>query len=211
MAYSESLWLYAALVFGIIVVPGMDMLYVLTNALTGGRPAGMSATGGIMLGGVFHTLFGVTGIALILKTAPTLFSAMLLAGGLYMAWIGVSLLRSSITVDTLGRMRRRSLPTAFRQGFVTSVLNPKAYLFVIAVMPQVVRPEFGPLWRQALAIGFVTVTMQLAVYGGLAFAAGQSRDFLTSRPNWTIAIGRIAGGLFIAAAVWTAWHALAAA
>ena len=58
MTYSDALWIYLVLLFGIIVVPGMDMLFVLANALTGGRRAGMAATGGIMVGGVAHTLSG---------------------------------------------------------------------------------------------------------------------------------------------------------
>src|SRR5215475_11561517 len=51
MSYAENLWLYFLLLFGIIIVPGMDMLFVLANALTGGRGAGLAATAGIMLGG----------------------------------------------------------------------------------------------------------------------------------------------------------------
>ena len=44
MSYTENIWLFFVLLLGIILVPGMDMLYVLTNALTGGRRAGLSAT-----------------------------------------------------------------------------------------------------------------------------------------------------------------------
>ena len=51
MTYAENLWLFFLLLFGIIIVPGMDMLFVLANALTRGRAAGLSATAGIMIGG----------------------------------------------------------------------------------------------------------------------------------------------------------------
>ena len=51
LAYLEHLWLYFVLLVGIVVVPGMDMMFVLANALTGGRRAGLAATAGIMLGG----------------------------------------------------------------------------------------------------------------------------------------------------------------
>ena len=40
MGYSEALWIYLVLLFGIIVVPGMDMFFVIANALTGGRRPG---------------------------------------------------------------------------------------------------------------------------------------------------------------------------
>ena len=206
MSYVESLWLYTVLVFGIIIVPGMDMLFVVTNALTGGRQVGLAATSGIMLGGAAHTLFGAAGVAIVLQYAPSLFTVMLFAGAAYMAWIGATLLKSAIRIDGVDTRWRRSPWTAFRQGLVTCLINPKAYLFVISVFPQFIKPHYGPLWRQALAIGAITVLMQLAVYGSLALAAGRSRDFLLARPQVTIAIGRAAGVLFVAVAILTAWQ-----
>ena len=108
MSYSQSLWLYTVLVGGIIIVPGMDMLFVVTNALTGGRQAGLAATSGIMLGGAAHTLFGAAGVAVILEYAPWLFTVMLFAGALYMGWIGITLLKSTIRIDGVDKSWRRS-------------------------------------------------------------------------------------------------------
>ena len=103
MTYTENIWLYTALLFGIIIVPGMDSLFVLANSLTGGRKLGLAAVAGIMLGGVFHTVFGAVGVGVILKLAPRLFTVMLVAGAGYMAWIGYTLVKSSIRVDAVGK------------------------------------------------------------------------------------------------------------
>jgi threonine/homoserine/homoserine lactone efflux protein len=206
MTYSDALWIYLVLVFGIIVVPGMDMLFVLANALTGGRRAGFAATGGIMAGGVAHTIFGATAVGVLTRLSPGLLSALVLVGATYMAWIGITLMRTAITVDAVGRANARSQSVAFRQGLVTCLLNPKAYLFTFSVFPQFIRQEYGPVWSQALVIGLITVLMQLTIYGGLALAAGRSRDFLVASPQITIWIGRGAGLLFLVVAVFTAWH-----
>lgn len=203
MTYSANLWLFLTLLFGIIIVPGMDMLFVLTNSLTGGRRAGLAATAGIMAGGAVHTIFGAVGVALLARLAPAFFTALLYAGAAYMAWIGLTLLRSSIAVETVGAAHTRSLSTAFRQGALTCLLNPKAYLFVLAVYPQFLLPQYGAIWLQALIMGAMTVAMQLAIYGGLAFAAGRSRAFLVSSPRATMLIGRGAGLLFILVAAAT--------
>jgi threonine/homoserine/homoserine lactone efflux protein len=206
MSYSENLWLFLILLIGIIAVPGMDMFFVLTNALTGGRRAGLAATGGIMAGGAVHTLFGALGVGLIAATLPGFFTVLLFAGAAYMAWIGLTLLRSSITVDSIKGAASRSRLVAFRQGAITCLLNPKAYLFVMAVYPQFLKPAYGSLWPQALAMGAMTLLIQFAIYGGLALAAGRSRSFLTSSPRSTMLIGRGAGAIFIAVAALTAWH-----
>ncbi|MBZ6074949.1 LysE family translocator [Microvirga puerhi] len=208
MTYTANLWLFVTLLFGIIVIPGMDMLFVLANALTGGKRAGLAATAGIMTGGAAHTVFGAVGVTLLAQLVPTVFAALLYAGAAYMVWIGLTLMRSSITVGTIGEARGRSLWRAFRQGAITCLLNPKAYLFTLAVYPQFLLPQYGAIWLQALVMGVLTVLMQLTVYGGLAVAAGRSRTFLTSSPRTTIMIGRAAGLLFILVALATVWRAI---
>lgn len=204
MSYSANLWLFLTLLFGIIIVPGMDMMFVLANALTGGRRAGLASTAGIMTGGAAHTVFGAVGVSLISKMSPQIFTALLYAGATYMMWIGITLLRSSIAVDSVETAKTRSLWVAFRQGALTCLLNPKAYLFVLAVYPQFLLPLYGPIWLQALVMGGMTVLMQFAIYGGLAVAAGRSREFLISNPRTIKLIGRSAGALFIVVAIATA-------
>jgi threonine/homoserine/homoserine lactone efflux protein len=210
MLYVVNLWLFTLLVVGIVIVPGMDMLFVLTSALTGGRQTGLAATAGIMTGGVYHTVLGTVGIAMLLRLAPSAFTVLLLAGAAYMTWIGVTLLKSSIVLGKIGDAPRRSSWVVFRQGLVTCVLNPKAYVFVLSVYPQFVQRQFGAIWLQTLIFGAITVLTQLAVYGGLALAASQSRQVLSSSPRATALIGRGAGLLFVVAGPLTAWHGWAA-
>jgi threonine/homoserine/homoserine lactone efflux protein len=205
MAYSENLWLFFILLFGIIIVPGMDMLFVLANALTGGRSAGLAATAGIMLGGAVHAFNGALGIGILARFLPWLFNPLLVVGALYMGWIGVTLMRSSITVGgTLAGSH--SSWRAFRQGAVTCLINPKAYLFMLAVYPQFLKPAYGPIWIQGIIMGFMTIGVQLAVYGTLAVTAGRSRQLLVSNPAMTALAGRIAGALLVIVAALGLWH-----
>lgn len=206
MTYSENLWLFFLLVSGIIVVPGMDMVFVLASSLSGGRKAGLSATLGIMAGGLVHTLYAALGVGMLLHFAPGLFNALLVIGAAYVAVIGWQLFRSSIVVDAVDSIDRRGLLTRFRQGALTSLMNPKAYLFMLAVFPQFLRPEFGPLWRQALVMLLLIWVTQLAVYGGLALVAARSRDALVGSPAATRFIGRAAGVLLVVIAVFTVWR-----
>ena len=206
MSYTENLWIFSALLFGIIIVPGMDMLFVMTNALTGGRRAGFAAVFGIMQGGMVHTLTGTLGVSVLAFAMPWIRDPLILIGAFYMAWIGYGLIRSTITVDAVDTVGARPLPVIFRQGLVTCLLNPKAYLFIMAVYPQFMKLQYGPLWHQAVVMGLMTLLMQFAVYGAIALAAATSRDFLLTNKAATIYTGRAAGMLIILAALWTAWQ-----
>jgi len=206
MNYHENLWLFFTLLFGIIIVPGMDMLFVLANSLTGGTKRGLAATGGIMAGGAVHSAYGAAGVGVLVTMLPQLFNLLLFAGVAYMIWIGISLVRSSITVEAVGPGTARSSWRAFRQGAVTCLVNPKAYIFMFAVYPQFLRPEYGPIWRQGLIMGVMTVVTQLAVYGTLAMTAGRSRDLLVANPDVTAFVGRFAGMLLIAVSAFSLWQ-----
>ncbi len=114
MPYSENLWLFFVLLLGIIVVPGMDMVFVLANSLAGGRRQGLAATAGIMAGGLCHGIYAALGVGLVLRLVPGLFNLLLLAGAGYIVWIGWSLLRSSLAIAAIGDLPARSLRVSFR-------------------------------------------------------------------------------------------------
>ena len=210
MTYTENLWLFFTLLFGIIILPGVDMLFVLASSLTGGRRVGLAATSGITAGGVVHSLYGAVGVGLLASLIPVLFTPLLVVGAAYMMWIGVSLMRSSITVDTDEVNASSSVWRAFRRGMLTCLTNPKAYLFMLAIYPQFLKPGYGPIWVQGLIMGLMTAATQLAVYGALALTAGKSRELLVSSSGVTVFIGRAAGCLLVLISALTLWEGLKA-
>lgn len=207
-ATASSLWLYFVLVAGIIVLPGMDMAFVMASALAGGRRAGLAAVGGLVAGGWLHLLMGAVGVGLLLQAAPGLFEALLVAGALYIGWIGLSLLRGATALGEAATARRPALAT-FGRALATCLLNPKAYVFTLAVFPQFLRAGARSLPAQALSMAAITSLTQLAVYGAIALAAAGTRAWLARNPQSERRLGHAVGLLLIAAAAWTAAHGLA--
>lgn len=206
MVQTAHLWLFFVLVFGVVLLPGLDMTYVFASALVGGRQAGLVATAGIVAGGVCHVVVGALGILTVLRLFPAAFNAVLLAGALYIAWIGVSLLRSD---EVLAEPRVHlvgSRLAIFRQGMFTCLLNPKAYLFTLAIFPQFLKPEYGALWLQAVVLWVIIAVTQAAVYGGVALAGDRLRAWLSMRPSASALLARGVGGLLLACALYTAYE-----
>jgi threonine/homoserine/homoserine lactone efflux protein len=202
--HTSHLWLYFLLVAGIIVLPGMDMAYVLASSLVDGRKAGLTAVAGIIAGGMIHIGMSGVGIGLLLMAAPRLFNALLLAGALYVAWIGQSLLRGATALGETGPAASRPLPAVFRRAVMTCLLNPKAYVFMLAVFPQFLRVEYGPVAAQAVVLGAITSLTQGAVYGSVALGAARARAWLRANGRRQVQLGRAVGGLLLAVAAWTA-------
>lgn len=216
MTEFSQLWLFFLILLGVVMLPGVDMAYVLGSALSGGRHNGMIAVTGIMAGGVIHVTVGALGLAALINYLPGAFNVILLAGALYIAWIGISLLRSpSLAQENHSPEKSRfALPSrfaTFRQGAIVSLLNPKAYLFMLAIFPQFLRPEYGALWIQAIVLGVIIAFTQASVYGSIALTAGGLRDWLQRTPAAGVILNRTVGTALVLVAIAAAidgWHGM---
>ncbi len=204
MDQTSPLWLYFVLVAGIIVLPGMDMAFVLGSALTGGRRAGLAAVAGIVCGGILHMVMSAAGISLVLASAPGLFNALLVAGALYVGWIGWTLWRHATAFGEIDAQAARTTSSTFARAVATCLLNPKAYVFMIAVFPQFIRVDAESFVTQAITLSAITALTQTAVYGAIALAAARVRRWLRTSAAAQVRLGRTVAGLLMLAAAWTA-------
>ncbi len=206
MIQTSHLWLFGLMVLGVIVLPGLDMAFVVASALAGGRRAGFAAVAGVVLGGVVHVLMATLGIGIVLRLYPMAFNAMLLVGALYIAWIGGSLWRGAEALGEVSEAPRRSLVQTFWRGALTCLMNPKAYVFMLAIFPQFMRKEYGALGLQAVMMALIITLTQTGVYGSMAWGAGGMQNWLRNNPRSQVQIGRSVGLLLILAAMWTGWQ-----
>lgn len=172
-----QLWIFFILVLGIIALPGSDIAFVIGNTMAGGRSSGVAALSGIVLGGIAHSLMAYLGIGLILQAVPGAFSVMLFLGAAYLAWLGYQLLKAVPGPRSEHSETARSSFSTMGQGIITCLLNPKAYFFMFAIFPQFIQPEKGFLGMQVITLGMIISVVQIAIYGGSAWAMSK----LTSR------------------------------
>jgi threonine/homoserine/homoserine lactone efflux protein len=177
------------------------MAFVLASSVAGGRRAGLAAVAGIMAGGVCHMAMGALGVAIVLRLWPALFNALLLAGAGYVAWIGWSLLRTRAGTGMQLGTAQRSAATTFLRAMLTSLMNPKAYVFMLAVVPQFIHPAAGPVWLQAVALSAITAAIQAGVYGTLALLSGRAGAWLAGRPDQAVVMARLIGALLALSAL----------
>ena len=105
-----------------------------------------------------------------------------------------------------GSWLRRQIPVW--RGPMSCLMNPKAYVFMVAVFPQFVRPDYGPLGVQAVLMGLIIASTQILIYGSFAWGAGGIQQWLRRNPAAQVAIGRGVGVLLMLAALWTGWHGI---
>jgi threonine/homoserine/homoserine lactone efflux protein len=202
---APDLWIYFLAVLAVILLPGMDMAYVMASSLSGGRRGAISSVMGIASGGAIHVVVGATGVAALMVLFPPLFRVMLLLGTLYLLWIGWSIWCSADAGSSNEVMAPATGGAVYWRAVTTCLLNPKAYAFMFALFPAFVRSDTRSLVAQTLALGLITVGTQIVVYGTVATLAVRIRTAIQERQSL---ISRAMGGTLMVTALLTAAQAL---
>lgn len=145
------------------VTPGPDMMFIIASSIKGGAKAGVVATAGIILGVFCHVILAAAGLAVLIAASPVALDVIRYAGAAYLAWLAWTSWSSAEPASN--REGRGDLWRAFRRGFVTNILNVKVILFILAFLPQFIRPDVGPEWHQIIILGVI-----LAIGGFIADA-----------------------------------------
>lgn len=191
-------WLLVTTVFLVAVVaPGPDFVMSVRNSVLHGRKAGIMTALGFAAGVSIHISYCVFGLSAIIAQSLLLFSILKYAGAAYLVFIGIKALRSKglhhVDVKNGARHAKTSL-AAFRDGFLTNLLNPKAILFFFALFTQVVQPH-QPL-SHLLAYAATCMTIMIVWFSAVALFLTQAR-VRNSFLKVSAAIDKACGALFI--------------
>lgn len=141
------------------ISPGPDWAIISRHAFRS-KTAGLWAALGVQSGLFVHMMIAVIGVVAIFSAFPSVFSAVQLAGALYLLYLGISILRQLRQHTGLAEseMALSSRHGTFGQGFIANVLNPKAALFFAGILPQFV-DHTQPVKTQVLVLGVVDIVV----------------------------------------------------
>ena len=197
-----ELWFaFAIASTALLIIPGPTILTVMSYSIAQGRRANIPLVAAVALGDSTALALSLLGLGSLLATSAFWFMVIKWAGGLYLIYLGISLLRAGTSSMELPEsVATESRWKLFINTYLVTALNPKGIIFFVAFLPQFVDPNTATghqLWL--LAITFVVLaTLNATLY---AVFAGSARKVLTSaraqrRFNF------IGGSLLSTAGVW---------
>jgi len=180
-----SQWLpFAAIALGLVLTPGPNMIYLLSRSICQGRKAGLISLAGVALGFVFYMLCAALGITALVMAVPLAYDVLRIAGALYLLWLAWQSLRSGTSPFQLRTLRPDSPRKLFTMGLITNLLNPKAAVLYLSLLPQFIDPSQGNVLAQSLMLGSSQIVISMLVNAAIIFTAGSIAVFLARRPLW---------------------------
>lgn len=170
------------------LMPGPDILYVLTESLATGRKYGMSIACGLVTGLLWHITLTATGAGLLIKTNPILYDIVTYAGVAYLLYLTYGAYHSQPTPPSTIKER---VPDSFEplgrlyvRGITMNVLNPKVTIFFLAFLPSFVTEDSKQPIQEILLLGGVFMLQAMVIFITVAYLADRLRHLIVAEWFW---------------------------
>jgi threonine/homoserine/homoserine lactone efflux protein len=182
------------------LTPGPNMAYLAVLSASKGRRAGFAATLGVALGLLIVGLAAALGLTALIANSRVLYEALRWGGVLYLLWLAYEGWRGDAETSPGAATVGPTDSKYFVRGLVTNLLNPKAGIFFIAVLPTFIA-EGRPLIGQAVSLSVVYVAVATLVHSAIVLLADAARPWLEDERRSTI-VRRAFSVLLVGIAVW---------
>jgi threonine/homoserine/homoserine lactone efflux protein len=173
----------AAVALGMVLTPGPNMMYLASRSVSQGVRAGLVSLSGTFVGFLVYMTMANLGLSAVFVYVPALYIGLKVVGAAYLLYLAYKALRGS-SVFEAKQLPRDSNGKLFRMGLVTNLLNPKAAIMYLALIPQFVDTHAGNVVAQGFALGGVQIAVSITVNACIIGLAGSISTFLAARPTW---------------------------
>ena len=198
MTLTQSLLTFTVAAALLAATPGVDTALVLRALVTNGARRAVQAALGIAAGCLVWGAVVALGLGALLTASTLAFNVVKVVGAAYLIWQGIRLLRrpaASAQVLPATPLQAAPAGSAFWQGFLTNVLNPKVGVFYVTLLPQFVVADV-PAGPYIFALASIHVGLSVLWFFLLIGAARHLQRWL-SRPRVQALMDRVTGGVFV--------------
>lgn len=185
------------------LTPGPNMGYLALVSARRGWSAGLLTVLGVTLGLAAHMVAAAAGLSQLAVAQPVLYQALRWGGVAYLLWLAWDTWRgpgASSEVEDLSLGDWRDV----RRGFLTNVLNPKALIFYVAVLPSFAPPHADSPLRTFLALGGIHLSVSVLIHVTIVALGARAYGWVAKGDRAPQVQAAFALGL-VAVAGWVAW------
>jgi len=172
----EHFGLFVITSLTLIILPGPDILYVLSRGLAGSKKEALAAAAGFAFGNFVHLGLLLLGISAIIQNSPSIYQAIKIAGAFYLLYLAYQIWNATKLIPdelTDNQLAKKTTFTTFHQSFTANLLNPKVITFFISLFPQFVAADHPNKVRATLFLGIVFIIMTWIIFSLVAYGSNQ--------------------------------------
>ena len=198
--------LFVTAAMALILTPGPDTVFVLTQGVSAGKREGVASALGVSTGILVHTTAATLGLAALLRASALAYAAVKYAGAAYLVYLGAKTfwqgneLNFSDTTSG-GDAAESDLRGGYLRGVTVNVLNPKVALFFLAFLPQFVGSggagSGGIPTAEMLALGGTYAVLTALYLGAVGLLSGGVRSAFRARPRLGDGLRWVSGSVLV--------------
>ncbi len=201
---STSLLAFVLTCLVIEITPGPNMAYLAALSLSQGVRAGIAAVAGIAIGLSVYGVAASLGLSAIIDNSAFLYETLRWGGVAYLLWLAWEAWAAEREISPETVDGGINAWTAFWRGLITNLLNPKAAVFYVAVLPDFIQIGKGAVAAQTLILSAVYVGIATAIHLVIVLLASRLQRVIAT-PEQRRAVRRVLAVLLAAIAVWFAF------
>lgn len=182
----ESLVSFAIASFALAILPGPDIVFLLSQSLAHGTKSGIATAAGLVSGCIVHTTFIAFGLSAILVASPYAFTAIKILGAAYLLYLAYKAYQGNSQLALRQGVPRKNYFQLYKTGIIMNVINPKVMIFFLAFFPGFLWDKTDDPIFQFFILGLIFMGVTFMVFGSIALAAGWISKFLLQKENFGV-------------------------
>ncbi|WP_048121123.1 LysE family translocator [Methanosarcina vacuolata] len=165
------------------LLPGPDILFVITQSISQGKKAGIATASGLCTGVLAHTTAAALGVSALVYKSALAFEIVKYAGAAYLLYLAWHALKESEELISSAPVRENNTFALYKRGIFMNVLNPKVALFFLAFLPQFVNIDSGNVPMQMIFLGIIFMVQAWLIFSAVSVFAGTVGERIIQKPG----------------------------
>ncbi|MBH0229694.1 LysE family translocator [Halobacillus yeomjeoni] len=169
---------FLGMAVALTLMPGPDILFVISQSISQNSRAGISTALGLCTGLFVHISAATAGLSAIIYQSGIIFSLIKYAGAVYLLYLAWQAFKSKTNRIDMNEQVRRSYQSLYKKGIIMNVLNPKVSLFFLALLPQFVNEGSWNATVQMLTLGVIFLVQAFVIFSTVSVFSAKVRSWL---------------------------------
>ena len=190
------------------LTPGPNMGYLTIVASRWGRRAGLATVAGVTCGLAIYMLAAVAGLGAIVMRIAWLYAILQWAGVGFLLWLAFEAWAGGREPRAGHQPEPPAAERLFARGLIANLLNPKAAVFYVVLLPGFTNPARGDPVGQALTLGAIHIAVSIVVHTLIVLTAGSVRAARWKTAGFRRRLDQAVVGGLVLTALWLAWETI---